>query len=759
MKKLYTYLKVLALLIADIVHLFGFKYICLQALLVVSSITQLACFLLIIRLVSSSTLDFNWFLIASVMLAASIVLAHIAQSKLLVIAIEYERHWLCRFAFNFPRQQTEGMSKRSFKQQSRHMGTILRNASNAFSKILIAFPLIVGLIYLAPFLSLMLVGLLLISVFPLQAVNKTSSRSFQSMQALSLKDRMDGREAGYGDYTSHSTLLMYENMLRAPMRARLIIDLITVFAVSTALLFLLNEKISLSDAVVFLVGSRFLLSNVSAIASAFTALNRFYGTLYSLVNDYFSDTGLMKISNKNFDLENFYQEVDKEMSLALDDLSPSTSSIQFVSPYDFEGRNLAVISMNARTIESDLTRFFPNERKSGVFQFLMNNGDFQETGEPGYPLSFPLLAQMPFLKGKFDYIAISPSLILFETTWHKSILFMINNMLKPGGRLIVPMNLRRGTLTAYGFNIELLEKWLEVYAEPYLPGLITLQIKTEKSVPRSALTWLSEHGPNYIRRTHGEEVEAQPGDFSTLGMRETELAFSKVTAPFDGFAKSPPPITGKLKSTEYLMLEYLSVGAGHRFSALKTTLLKYMKKSDNLRILDHGSASGLIPCQLLFESEFSFDEVTVVEPSDITIPLAYDFFNYLKPAEREKIAYIKSRAEDYKYEQTYHLISFVHMFFLIDEAERSATLARAIAALDDDGVVLIWDIPKNTASTTNSYFDRMMYNEDIEKLCEPYNIIAYLNPKNFQNMDRSTHSGKPIIYVIQKKGNEKNSDE
>ena len=60
-----------------------------------------------------------------------------------------------------------------------------------------------------------------------------------------------------------------EEMLRTPMRARLIVEVVTVVTVAVILLFVFNESVSLTKAVMFLVGARFLLSSLSAIAGAF----------------------------------------------------------------------------------------------------------------------------------------------------------------------------------------------------------------------------------------------------------------------------------------------------------------------------------------------------------------------------------------------------------------------------------------------------------------------------------------------------------
>ena len=303
MKIFYNHVKVYTMLVADIIGLFRTKYIFLQASFVSASIAQLACFLAIIQLLTASALDINWFLIGAVIFTASMFVSYLAQSKLLAIAIEYELHWHCRLAFAHSRKKNTDGKKLSLKQQSRHMGTILRNINIIISRLLVAVPLTIGLIYLEPLLTLTTIGLVISSTIPLYLVNKASSRSFQRMRASGVSDQMEGRDIGYKDFISRETLYSYEEMLRAPMQARLIVEVVTVVTVAVILLFIFNESVSLSKAVMFLVGARFLLSSLSATAGAFTALNRFYGTLHNLINNYFPDAELMRISSRNFDLK------------------------------------------------------------------------------------------------------------------------------------------------------------------------------------------------------------------------------------------------------------------------------------------------------------------------------------------------------------------------------------------------------------------------------------------------------------------------
>lgn len=311
MKNSLLYTRTPMLIVLDAVRLFGLSYVLCQTVFVIASALQLACFFIAIQIMSNPSFSPEWLLIIAVAFTAGVTVEYLAQSRLLAFAIEYEKTWHCRFAFEYSRKKKSGpLDYEPSKLKFRHMGTMLRNANIVASRTLLVLPFVSTVIYLAPQISLVLFALLLVLAFPLYAVNKASSLSFQNMQSSNLLDRKAGRKLDYPVYTSQNTLNFYKNMLHAPLHARLIVDIITAFTVCVGLLYVLTQEVSLSTSVMFLIGFRFLFSNISAIASSMAALNRFYGTLHELAQKYFDDDEFMKISSRNYNLNKFYQNLE-----------------------------------------------------------------------------------------------------------------------------------------------------------------------------------------------------------------------------------------------------------------------------------------------------------------------------------------------------------------------------------------------------------------------------------------------------------------
>jgi len=412
-----------------------------------------------------------------------------------------------------------------------------------------------------------------------------------------------------------------------------------------------------------------------------------------------------------------------------------------------------LVANNKNSFPKDMERFYPHLKIDKVHTFCLLNGDFSESPIKGVPLSFPLLALNKEVKGTFDSLALSGSLILFDTDWHKCLIILAINLLKAGGELIIPMKSAQVPTSSHNIELKRFESWLGLSAHKSQKGNMYFKMDREKSLPHSTISWMAERGPDYLRRILNENTKCESGDFSTLNLRDLGSSFAKnLKDPFETFSISKPKkLDGIVPRSEFSAFEYLCIGAGRKFAPLKMVYDQYLGKPKNLRVLDHGSSLGLIPGQFAFQSEVDLEAITVVEAMNSYQGMAYDFFDYLSPKNRAKFAYEYSFAQDYEYKESYHIIGFIHMFFLVDKAERKTTLAKAMDALTDNGAVVFWEIPKTQASASASYFDKMMTGEEIEEICLPYDVVAYLDTRYLNVIDPSDYIDVPIIRVLKKK--------
>ena len=407
-----------------------------------------------------------------------------------------------------------------------------------------------------------------------------------------------------------------------------------------------------------------------------------------------------------------------------------------------------ILAMNPNSLDDDIGRFFPEDGRDQLYLFTMLGGSFDEDPGPGSAYSFPLTSRLAKFRNRFKSIAMSGSLILFETNWHKTLFCLAWNLLAPGGSLIIPLRSGRKLgeqYTAHGIRLSVIETWLEeqVVVESSSKARFTKGDITEVEVPRSTLAWMADRGPSFVRRSFVRESPVEKR-FSDLNIRITDQSFSVANEVGNDY----PLVARQVPQGEMRELEYLGVGAGQKFAAWRAAWDRYLDRPSGFSVLDHGSAIGLIPGQAIFEPDMDVSSIAVVEGLDSFSDMAFDFFSYIDPLHRQKISYEFSKAENYRYSQKYHCICFIHMFFLIDMKYREEVFDRAFDSLERNGVVILWEVPKTPASEKAHYYDRMMTTSDIESLCSKYETLATLNPKDMSEVDREKWIDKPLVRVL-----------
>ena len=165
---------------------------------------------------------------------------------------------------------------------------------------------------------------------------------------------------------------------------------------------------------------------------------------------------------------------------------------------------LGFLAMNPNSFGVDVAKFFPGVPTNEIYHFTMINGDFREEPQTGEPISFPLTALSGAVMGSFDVMAITGGVLLFPTDWHKCLMIMALNLVRPGGKLVLSIRGSAVMTMAQGLPVSLVESWLGLRSEPYAPGQICFTVPGPQPLPRSTLSWMAERGPNYLRRTLGE---------------------------------------------------------------------------------------------------------------------------------------------------------------------------------------------------------------------------------------------------------------
>ncbi|MEM9357154.1 MAG: hypothetical protein AAGB04_13170 [Pseudomonadota bacterium] len=221
------------------------------------------------------------------MLALSSLASYWVQARLLSFAMDYERSWMARLRAS---HSAEIAKPSLVTRYSRQMSTILRNLNQVTVSGLLALPVSAALVWLAPVLTLLTAALITIGGIPMFLINRDSARFYTRMTEAQQRAAGHAQSPGAGEDELVPTDRAierewqdsYEGMMRMGQKSQLVTNIVGAIVVSVVLALLLQGQISLTNAVLYLVGLRFLLGQIRAIVSGLTAKNRYYSTVLKL---------------------------------------------------------------------------------------------------------------------------------------------------------------------------------------------------------------------------------------------------------------------------------------------------------------------------------------------------------------------------------------------------------------------------------------------------------------------------------------------
>ena len=269
-----SYLSLIWFLVIDSSTFVRCKNLVWIFLFIISTIGQLGAFIGLIKVISDGD-NFRIAFVFPLLLLIFSVALYFSQVGLSKHSVKYEELWEGRFLERRERSSPN----------SRHMGTTVKNLNMAISRFLISIPLGIVLFIVSLKLAIVLILLIVVALFPLTIANKSANKNFQGMKQasvrrtdLSIEFGVVGEEMSKDDY--------YFKMLKNNTISKLIIDTLSSMMILTTLMFLSIGSVQISEAVIFLVVCRFLISNLNSLSSSLVSMNRLYSNFRDTVTSY-----------------------------------------------------------------------------------------------------------------------------------------------------------------------------------------------------------------------------------------------------------------------------------------------------------------------------------------------------------------------------------------------------------------------------------------------------------------------------------------
>lgn len=284
----HTYLTTFAWIITDVWQTLKWKWVVAQTVLAFSMVLELGVFISTVKLIATGRLDIYLVLVLVVALSVGTLGSFWSRSRFLALAMDYERSLVTRF---LKMQLPAAVLREVVSRNTRQITTVVRHLTRLPVHLLAALPAFAALSWLAPGLTAFVFILLLLSAVPLYSVNRASSRSMDALYAANQGAAQERKALLSGTDADIETEQIFENsrlreaqdsyqsVLIINEASKLVSGLAMAAVLGAILIVFLQGGLSIETAVIYTVGTRFLMSQIDSIASALTSMNRFYRTL------------------------------------------------------------------------------------------------------------------------------------------------------------------------------------------------------------------------------------------------------------------------------------------------------------------------------------------------------------------------------------------------------------------------------------------------------------------------------------------------
>jgi SAM-dependent methyltransferase len=381
----------------------------------------------------------------------------------------------------------------------------------------------------------------------------------------------------------------------------------------------------------------------------------------------------------------------------------------------------------------------------------------------------------PFPRHSFEQIVVAPGVRLFQSNWARAFLLSLYHKLRPGGKLIVttangPAATANGYLTHAAAKEVLHQSGTLLTAVPpsgLLGGLKGL-VKPSAAGPQGQALADFTRGPDLptVDSVLSWFVErATPSLLTALEVDASGKLPEWAAAWLTGFllpGSAPPIATPKNEQTtaagrwseavnfaeKVEFLTYLIHGPSYKNAVLNRILADHFGARRDLAVLDHGGGPGFVIAELLLENPSIRRAVNCDINAQYLWP-AFDLYLHYFDRLNGRFAFAIGAAQDYAYDQTYDLISFIGSLLYVPRPQTKATLDRAWAALNPGGLLVVHENIKNPAFTRDH--DVMFTVEELDGFLSAYGPITHYSSTRCARLSATEVGTSTVFRVVQRR--------
>jgi SAM-dependent methyltransferase len=174
----------------------------------------------------------------------------------------------------------------------------------------------------------------------------------------------------------------------------------------------------------------------------------------------------------------------------------------------------------------------------------------------------------------------------------------------------------------------------------------------------------------------------------------------------------------------------------------------YFDRNRQLRFLDHGGGYGLLSAELLLNNKLPIIKAVNCDISEVNMMFAHRMFLHFRDKLLGRFFFHLGASEDFEYDESYDIISFIGSLLYIPKDKVLHTLTRSWEALRPGGILVIHENIKSPSYIRD--YAVMFTVDELESLLTRFGTIDYYLSTATLRVNRKKVGTKSVFRVIRK---------
>jgi hypothetical protein len=355
----------------------------------------------------------------------------------------------------------------------------------------------------------------------------------------------------------------------------------------------------------------------------------------------------------------------------------------------------------------------------------------------------------PWPRGLFGRVWIGRTVRLYDNPWGRAFLARANEMLTPGGEMLVPAENTgrcRGVL-----QLDMLTRVLGEPKQVHRGGVASIARSDSVTMPDSVLSWYTAHTAELILEDLRMRLLGAASPLLEDPLCTEFLGSSRDLSEASATLSTPDTRADLAGSIELAVRRqtYQVGGMSHKSTVMRQIIEDHASGDGPLAMADMGGGYGLLAAELLMDPDCRVGQAVNVDLSPFNIALSVLLYRGLRHALAGRFGCWYGPSQEYQSPASLDVVSFIGSLLYVPREHTRTALDRAWDSLAPGGILVVHENIKSPAYKAD--YDKMFTVEEIDSLLSSYGEItryATMSPDRLSQREAADGS----VYRVVVKG-------